>query len=209
MNTKKIIGKSLIILASMILTLLIKSPIYLLMGLVWLVVEQLLTINRKVTLKLKQQQTLEEDFHEYLKNVILLTYTRPLKHAFKDSANTDNKKLNKLIIKFIDQQQYDFSVEPYRKLALKINKQKKGINYELNIMYLLYEIDKKGLGMDYINDILEELDLLIDNKKELNLDLLREDSYKYTLPPTILNFFYVSIILFEVVDNMIMGALQL
>ena len=43
---------------------------------------------------------------------------------------------------------------------LEINADKRKTNYELNIMYLLYEMEKKGLGKKFISDVLVEINLL-------------------------------------------------
>ncbi len=171
---------------------------------VFLVFRQKLS-EKSITKKAKERE--HNEFHRYLKSVILLTYTRPLKNAFKDVKINDCKPLEMKISKFITEIRYDFSIEPYKKLALSINNKTDTINYELNIMYLLFELEKKGLGTIFINDVLNEINELMNNIVEEKIIQIQENSYLYILPPTVINFFYLSIILFRVIDEMMMSVL--
>lgn len=201
--------KILIIIPSLIITIFnYNNPIILIIIILFL---SFYLINSYVAnLKQNHLDRVNEiyDFHEYLKSVILLSYSRPVNNAFSDIKMIDNKKLKKKIEKFLNDCKYDFSHKPYRKLALSINSQETGINYELNIMYLLFELQKKGLGSEFITDILIELDLLIENEIDSNVEKVREQAYIYTLCPTIINFFYLTIVLFKVIDIMILSVLQ-
>ncbi len=199
----------IVLVLGVVLMVIMQSYIYLLLSIVYILYEYMRHSQVKKMQKKKSKNALVDDFHLYLKGVILLSYTRPLKNAFKDSALTSNHKLNKKLKKFIEDTKYDFSSDPYKKLALSVNKDKKGINYELNIMYLLYEVDKRGLGVEFISDVLLELDSLIENKRQIKIEEIKEEAYKYNLPPTIINFIYVSLILFQVINQIIMDTLQL
>ena len=208
MKIKQIIIKIGVFLFFALLSFLTNTPIYF-YGIIAFEASKIFLKEYKRSQQGKKDKQNElTEFHAYLKSVILLTYTRPLKIAFKDANKTKNKVLKTKIDEFIEDIKYDFSIDSYKKLALKINSETNGINYELNIMYLLYEFEKKGLGSIFINDILNEIDSLIDNVIELKIETLRENAYIYTLPPTVLNFFYVTIILFEVIDKMIMGVMS-
>lgn len=156
----------------------------------------------------KQKETLQADFHLYLKNVILLLYTRPLRQSFVDANYIKNDYLKSRVDIFIERQKFDYTISPYVDLALEINDNQEFVNYELNIMQLLYETNKRGMGEEYINDLIKEIDLLIENKRALEIQVLENQSYVYTLPPTIINFVYVSFVLFKVIDNMIMSVLS-
>lgn len=198
----------IVVVAMISLTIITKSLIYLIVLSCWMAVKQIKKILKKNQSVEEVNKTMLNEFHTYLKIVILLTYTRPLKNAFVDANNINNKKLKKRINKFIGDIQYDFTIDPYKNLAMKINPTKSGINYEVNIMLLLYELEKKGLGSDYINDVLVELDLLIENQITADIEQLRDNSYMYTLPPTIINFFYLTIVLFNVINLMIESILK-
>ncbi len=207
MNKREMIVNLFIIFIGFAMALVANSYIFILISIVWVLVSHLFKLADVETRRKKEKEKLVADFHTYLKNVILFTYTKPLKQAFTD-VNCDNKKLQKKVEKFIESSRYDFSIKPYKKLALSIDKSKKGINYELNIMYLLFEIEKKGLGINFINDILVELDQLVENTMDANLENLKEEGYVYTLPPTIINFVYLSIVLFQVIDLIILGSIS-
>lgn len=208
MKYKKLITKIIVILIGIITTLFVKNPVYLIGVLIYLVAS-ILSNKFSIYKKEKINKAKElDDFHNYLKRVILLTYTRPLKRALIDANKTKNQILKEKIDQFINQLKYDFTVEPFKNLALIINKERKDINYELNIMYLLYEYDKKALGREFINDILDEIDNLIDNQLDQKVEDLKESAYIYTLPPTVINFFYITMVLFEVIDQMIMSVLN-
>jgi len=208
MKYKKTVIKTLMLLIVIIASVIVKNPIYLISVLIYIIASLLVQKfnNHKL---LKQQKANElDDFHNYLKRVILLTYTRPLKRAFIDANKTKNRKLKQKIDQFINKLKYDFTIEPFKEIALNINNEKNDINYELNIMYLLYEYDKKALGREFINDILIEIDNLIENQLDQKVEDLKESTYIYTLPPTIINFFYITMVLFEVIDQMIVSVLN-
>ena len=67
---------------------------------------------------------------------------------------------------------------------------------------------RKALGREFINDILDEVDNLIDNQLNHKIEELKENAYLYTLPPTVINFFYITMVLFEVIDQMIVSVLS-
>ena len=108
---------------------------------------------------------------------------------------------------FNEKVKYDFSIEPFKNLALEINENKQKTNYELNIMYLLYEMEKKGLGKNFIGDVLEEINLLNENKVDAKISKLKDEAQLYALPPTIINFIYLTLILFNLIDKMILSVL--
>lgn len=203
------IDKTLIIfvVTFVILSIILKSLIPILFGVIFLGIKFLYVKNEELAIKKKAKQSLEKDFHLYLKNVILLLYTRPLKQAFIDANYIDNPVLKTHIEKFIEKQKFDFSIKPYTELAFDINPETEFVNYELNIMQLLFETNKRGLGNEYINDLLTEIDMLITNEMQMQVERINNEAYLYSLPPTVINFIYVSFVLFKVIDEMIMSVL--
>lgn len=203
------INKVLIIsiIALVALSLVLKTPLPLLFYLIFIGFKFLYTKNEQLAAKKQAKQNLEKDFHLYLKNVILLLYTRPLKQAFIDANYIDNSVLKKHIEKFIEKQKFDFSIKPFTDLAIDINPETEFVNYELNIMQLLYETNKRGLGNEYISDLLTEIDMLITNEMQMQVERINNEAYVYSLPPTVINFIYVSFVLFKVIDQMIMSVI--
>jgi len=163
-------------------------------------------VEKNIKKEIVKKEKIKNDFNIYIKKVVLLTYTRPLKVAFKN-VKCETPELQFIIDNFNEKVKYDFSIEPFKNLALEINADKRKTNYELNIMYLLYEMEKKGLGKKFISDVLVEINLLNENKVEEKINKLKEDAQLYALPPTIINFIYLTLILFNLIDKMILSVL--
>lgn len=197
-----------IIIMCTLLSVLSKSFFFLIMGTIFIILNTLFVKIDIVAKKKKDKQKLQSDFHHYLKRVILLLYTRPIKQAFIDANNGSNENLNKKINQFNETLKFDYTLKPYTELALQINSDTEYVNYEINIMQLLFEMNKIGLGEEYINDLMNEIDLLIENRRKLEIKVLNDQSYTYTLPPTVINFIYVSFVLFKVIDIMIMSVIS-
>lgn len=159
-----------------------------------------LRINRA----LKNNSSLKRlEFYSYVKEIILLSYSNPLKNCF-EKVNVENYTLlSKQIVKFTDQLKIDFTITPYNNFIKGIN----GSYYEKNVVKMLYLIEKKGLGKDYISDLLQEVDDLQKNEIDQQLQNFKERSYVYNLLPTITLFIYITFVLFQVINSMIMEVL--
>lgn len=204
----KMIAQILIIFICIIMIIIILNIVMVIAFVIGLIGYEL--IIKKYELLVKKQakkQKLKNNFYLYLKSVILLTYTRPLKNAFVDANQIKNQQLKNKIDKFIQAKNQDFSIKPYQDLSYQINDDDNAINYELNIMSLMYQFEQKGLGIKYINDVLAEIDQLLINDIEQKIAQIKDQSYFYTLPPMIINFFYLTFVLFKVINQIILSTI--
>ncbi len=196
----KIIIEGLFIFSFLYLERILLILIILIIQVSNIVYKQLLS-NKIKEKKQKDRQTV---FYKYIKAVMLMSYTKPIKVSFQESKTKDHQLIDKEINSFLEDLKYDFSNKPYYDFGYKINSLKKGINYELNILILIHEIDKKGFGKKYIDDVLHETSKIENNTIEKKIAEYQEEGFKYTLPPTVLNFIYITILLFQVINLMLM-----
>lgn len=204
---KKIIWL-LIIIASLVASYFLKNLMLLIILIAYLGCDLFLQKIAKNRNNLNKTAIKKVQFLNYIKSTILLSYSSPIKVAFSEVDINDYPEIQIEINDFLSALKYDYTQTPFAEFALKINNVKFGINYELNIMNLIYEVNKNGLGKDYITEIINEIDLIANNNFELRVEQIKNQGYQYAVIPTVVNFFYLSIVLFKIIDFMMIAVMS-
>lgn len=148
-----------------------------------------------------ERENLKKEFVSYAKNIILLSYTRTLKEAYKNANYGLTNEMTLEVNKFLEDIEYNFTAEPYMEFANVFNQNEEDINYEKHIMIMFYELNKKGMGSKYIDDLISEIQKLEDNNYGKEIYNIKQEEWKYNIIPLLVNFIYVSFVLMKIINN--------